>query len=406
MAIFVYKAFDRQGKISEGHVDAVNTQMAQKKLRQQGLYVKEIREDIAKRDRELFPFLSKLLYRIPRKEIGLFARQLGTLLGAGISLDEAISDIWEQCQNRHLKKIIAQIKEDIIQGKSLSEALGAHKDIFPVVYESMVKVGEATGSYEPTLVSLSDLEEKNAELKNKALTAMIYPAFMGGFSLLVILFLLTSVIPQIENVFASFQSELPLPTRIVLGVSKFVRSTWWLIIPAGIGGAYGIHMFRKTIEGRKKWDTMTMKIPLFGNLIKKVQVNRFARNLGVLLKSNVSLLTALEIMAGASSNEIFKQELLKAHQDLREGSSLHMAIKNSKILPDMVKGMISAGEASDRMAELLIKVAEVMDNEIDTAVKSLTNSLEPLMIIVMGFIVGGIMGSIMLPFSKMTEFIK
>ncbi|MDH5717482.1 MAG: type II secretion system F family protein [Spirochaetia bacterium] len=406
MAVFVYKAFDSRGKTIEGHIDAPNSQMAQKKLRQQGLYVKELKEDIAIRDRELFPFLSKLVYRIPRKEIGLFARQLGTLLGAGIPLNEAMNDVWEQNTNRHFKKILAQIKENIVQGQSLSESLASHKDIFPPVYENMVKVGEATGSYEPTLLRLSELEEKNEELKSKAITALIYPAIMFVLSIVVVIFLLTSVVPQIESIFSNFKAELPLPTKIVLGFSKIARALWWLILPLSAATAYGIHRFRQTVEGRKRWDSFVMKIPFFGTLLVKIQVSRFARNLGVLLEANVSLLSALEIVAAASGNEVFRQELTQAERAIREGDMLKNALRGSKILPDMVKGMMAAGESTDRMSELLLKVSDIMDNEIDTAVKGLTNSIEPLMIIVMGFVVGGIMASIMLPLYKMTTLIK
>ena len=406
MPIFHYIAFNAKGDKVDGSIDATNLQIARNKLKQQKLYVKELKEDSAKRDRELFPFLSRILYRISRKEIGLFARQLGTLLGAGISIDEALSDVWEQTSNPHLKKIISQIKEDVIHGKSLSEGLGIQKQIFPPVYESMIRVGEATGSYEPTLYRLAELEEKNEELKGKAITALIYPAFMLVMSMAVVLFLLTTVIPQIESMFASLKGELPLPTRVVIALSHFIRDFWPFAILTFLAGMFGFYRYTKTAEGKKKWHGFILKIPFFGTLLKKIQVGRFARNLGVLLEAKVPLLSALEIVAGTVGNEVFAAELIKAGLDIQEGASFKESLKNSAILPHMAKGMIGAGEASDRMGEMLIKVAQILESEVETNVRGLTTSLEPIMIVVMGFLVGGIMAAVMMPLYKMTEYIK
>ena len=231
MAMYRYKAFNNAGKQIEDYIEASTLQIARAKLKQQGMYVREIHEDILKRDREIFPQLSKLLYRISSKDMGLFARQLGTLLGAGISLNQALTDVWEQTENPNFKKVIGQMKEDVVSGKSLSESIAAHPDVFPPVYENMVKVGEATGTYELTLNRLAELEEKNAELKGKAITALVYPGIMLFVSIGVVMFLLTSVVPQIETMFAQFEgAELPLPTRIVLAVSSIVRNYWYILI--------------------------------------------------------------------------------------------------------------------------------------------------------------------------------
>ncbi len=407
MAIFKYKAFNASGTQVEDYIEAVNVQMAQRKLRQQSYYITDIKEDIAKRDRQLFPFLAKFLYRISHKEMGLFAKQLGTLLGAGISLNQALTDVWEQMGNPNLKKIVGQMKEDVVAGKSLSQAIEEHSDVFPPVYANMIRVGEATGSYEKTLNRLADLEEKNEELKSKAITALIYPIIIMVISIGVVLFLLTSVVPQIETMFAQFEgSELPLPTKIVLGISSVFRDFWYLLILLLVGGFAGIQLWRQSPEGKLKWDRFRFKIPLLGKIQNKIIVSRFARNLGTLIDSNVSLLTALDIISDMSGSEIFKQELKRSIQEVREGSSLKKSLHKSEILPQITKGMISAGESTDRMAEILLKVADIMETEVDAAVRGLTSALEPIMIVFMGVVVGGIMVSVMLPLYKMTELIK
>lgn len=406
MPVFAYKAFDESGKEVKGVIEAANLSLARSKLRQQRLYIRELAEDTSKRDRQLFPFLAKLLYRIPRKDIGLFAKELGTLLGAGISLDEALEDVWEQTANPNLKKIIMQLKEDVIAGASLSDGLKEHSDIFPPVYSSMVSVGEATGSYETVLNRLAELEEKNYELKGKAITALIYPAFMLLMSVSVVLFLLTSVVPQIQKMFATFKGELPFITRFVIGLSDFVTQAWPVLILALTGALYGFYRYRLTKKGRLRVDSMTLRIPFFGKLLRKIQATRFTRNFGVLLESNVSLIQAMEIVNGTLTNEVFREELTSAIADIKEGVSIRKALSGSEVLPQMAKGLIAAGETTDKLPEMLLKISDILDREIDIAVKSLTTTLEPILIVVMGGLVGGIMAAILLPLYRITQYIK
>lgn len=406
MAHYQYTAFSNTGQKVTGVIEALSPQAATQKLKTQNLYVREIREDSAKRDRELFPFLSAFLYRIKRKETGIFSRQLGTLLGAGIPLNEALSDISEQTENPHLRKIVQEMKQQVIEGKSLSEAIKQHANVFPPVYESMIRVGEATGNYEPTLKRLADLEERNEELKAKAITAMIYPGFMLVISVAVVFFLMTSVVPQLSDLFSGFKAELPLITRVVIGLSGFFSTFWYVMILAIFGGIYAFVRYRKTKEGKMKSDRMIMKIPFFGSLLRRIQVGLFCRNMGILIESQVPLLDALKIVSATVTNSIFVEELTIASQQIKEGSSLRESLKNSVILPQMARGMIAAGESTDRLAELMIKAAEIMESEVDSAVRRMTQSLEPIMIVFLGGIVAAIMAAVMLPMYKMTEYIK
>lgn len=406
MPHYQYTAFTTKGQKVTDVVEAASPQAATQKLKALNLYVREIRADSAKRDRELFPFLSNFLYRIKRKDTGIFTRQLGTLLGAGIPLNEALSDIGEQTENPHLKKIIQEMKQQVIEGKSLSEAIKQHADVFPPVYESMIRVGEATGNYEPTLKRLADLEERNEELKARAITAMIYPAFMLLISVGVVFFLMTSVVPQLSDLFSGFKAELPFITRMVIGLSRFFTSFWYVMILAAFGAFYAFVRYRKTPEGKRKTDKLIMRIPFFGSLLRRIQVGLFCRNLGILVESQVPLLDALKIVSGTITNSIFIDELTSAVQQIKEGSSLRESLRNSVMLPQMARGMIAAGESTDRLAELLIKAAEIMESEVDSSVRRMTQSLEPIMIVFLGGIVATIMAAVMLPMYKMTEYIK
>lgn len=406
MPVFTYTAYDKKKKLIKGFIDANNLQGARTKLKAKGLYVKSIQEDTEKKDRELFPFLSNILYRVPRKEVGLFARQLGTLLGAGISLDKSLSNIIEQVQNPNFKKVIIGIKTSITEGNTLSQALAKHPEIFPSQYPSLISVGEKTGEYESTLIRLAELEDKATELKSKVQLAMIYPMIMGSLSLFVAVFLLTVVIPQIQELFSQFNQKLPFITRMVIGTSQVLIGYWlWLIIGFGLS-IYGFIRFKNSVEGKKKWDTFRLKIPLTGNLHKKVLISTFSRNLGVLLSNKVSLITSLVIVGQISDNYVFETEVSKAIEKIKEGGKLSDSFQDSKILSTMVLGMLSAGEVSDSVPKMLLKLADIFDEEVNNTVKSLTQSLEPIMIIIMGGLIFTILLSIMLPMYSLTQEIR
>lgn len=406
MPIYEYHAFNQNGQAVTGHIDAPNPQSAQSKLKKQSLYVKELKEDTGKRDRQRFPFLSKLLYNIPRKEIGLFIRQLATLLGAGIAINDALGDIIEQTRNKNLQKIIIEIKAKVVEGKSLSEAMGEHKEVFPPIYENMVKIGEATGNYETLLSRLADVEDKNAELRGKAISSLIYPVFMLILSVAVVFFMLTFVVPQISNIFSSFNATLPLPTRIIIGLSNLVVHTWHLQILGFMLVMYAVYAYRKTPQGKTKFDETLVKFPIFGKLLIKLETSRFTRNLGILLHSNVPLLKALEIVAETAGNEAFKKELQNSAKKIEEGSSLVESLGDSKFIPHMIRGMMSAGEASDRLGEMTLKAATIQENELDTAVRGLTSALQPIMILALGGIIFFILISVMLPIFKLSSLIQ
>lgn len=403
MAIYSYVAFNKKGKEEKGIIDAASLQAARSKLKNKGLYVRSISEDSERKDRELFPFLAKYLYRIPRKEVGLFSRQLATLLGAGIPLDKSLSSIVEQTENQNFRKVITGMQANITEGSSLSEAMKKHPVVFPSQFPSLVAVGEKTGDYEATLTRLAELEEKSSELKAKVQVAMVYPFIMGSLSIFVTIFLLTVVIPQIQELFLQFDAKLPLITRIVIGVSDFLIGFWWLILTLGFGGIVGFIYYKNTPKGKRNWDEFVLKIPILGSLARKVLVSSFARNIGILLSNRVPLITTLVIVEKIVDHSIFGEEIKNAVEKIKEGEKLSSSFGGSVILPQMVLGMISAGEVSDRVPEMMNKLADIYDSEVDTAIKTMTQSMEPLMIVVMGLLIGTIMASIMVPMYNLTQ---
>lgn len=406
MPLYNYIALNKKGKEEKGIIDANHIQGARNKLKVKGLYVRSIKEDKEKKDRELFPFLAKFLYRIPRKDVALFTRQLGTLLGAGIPLDRSMTSIIEQVENQYFKKTLIEMKTSITEGSSLSQAMAKHPEIFPQQYSSLISVGERTGEYEATLIRLAELEDSAADLRARVQVAMIYPFIMGGLSLLVTIFLLTVVIPQIQELFSQFDAKLPLITRIVIGLSDILIHYWWLIIATIILTNIGFSRYKNSAKGKKQWDSFIIRIPIFGTLSKKVVISSFARNMGVLLTNRVPLITSLQIVSGIISNRIFQEEVAEAIEKIKEGGKMSESFSQSAILTPMALGMLIAGEASDSVPEMMNKLADIFDKEVDNAIKSMTQSLEPIMIVIMGGLIFTIMAAIMTPMYKLTQQIQ
>lgn len=404
MPVFRYTAVNRKGKNEKGIIDATTASSARQILRSRGLIVRQLAEDEEKRDRELFPFLAKILYRVPRKDVSLFVRQLGTLLDAGIPLDRSLHNIIEQTENPYLKKALIEIRGDIIEGESLSQALAKHSAIFPDMYTNLVAVGEQTGTYEKALLRLADLEEANLRMQNKVLSALFYPMILIFILGIVMVFLMTVVIPQIQELFASLNAELPLLTKAVIGASKLFTVPWILIPFLLIGG--GVIGFQKWVSkpaGRRQFEELVLRTPLIGTLIQKSLLARFARNLGVMLESRVSLIVALQVTARVVNHSIFSGEILQAIDRIREGSGITDGFRDSVVLTQMVRGMLAAGEATDRVAPMIVKLADILEDEVDATVQRFSTLLEPAMMVFMGLMIGGIMGAILMPMYNLTK---
>jgi general secretion pathway protein F len=404
MPIYRYTAYNARGKEEKGIVDAQNPAGARRQLKGRNLYVTKIVEDTERRERELFPALSRLLYRVPRRDVGLFARQLGTLLDAGLPLDRSITNIVEQTENIYLKKALVEIRSDVIEGESLSDAMKKHSSIFPPIYYNLVAVGEKTGQYEKTLLRLADLEEANQALKNKVSTALFYPVIMLFFLGGIMIFLMGVVVPRIQVLFAQMNQELPFVTRFVLFISDII-STWKIIFPILFLTAFVILIRRylSTEQGRENYERLLLRTFLIGNLIRKFILARFSRNLGVMLKHRVPLITSLQVVSKIVNNRTFEKEIQSAIRQIQEGTRITDAFRDSVIVTQMFLGMLSAGEASDKVPEMVEKIADVLDNEVDASISKLSTLIEPALMVITGGFIILIMVAILLPIYSLTK---
>jgi len=412
--LYYYKAINNKGEEITDYIDAPNEIAAKQKIKKTGLYVTFIKDQEIKKTSEnklnIKELSDRLLLSIrknsAKKQVGLFSRQLSTLLKAGMPLMTAINDIIEQIDNKIFKNVIIDIKEKIEGGSSFSNTISQHKELFSEMYISMIRVGENLGSLDEVMSRLADMEEKNTFLKSKIRAALWYPVFMLTFSSMIVIFLLVNIIPTISEVFIEQNRELPIPTKIVIGISSFLTHFWMLIPIVLIILYYFYKKYSATIEGRKKIDDTLMKIPIVSRLYNKILVYRFTLNLGILLSNKVDLLKSFEIVKKIVNNLIVEEKIDKALKTIQEGASISQSLRKNEFLPKLVIGMIAAGEASDKVDEMLLNIGNVYENEIDMVVTSLTGMIEPLIIILMGIIIGVIVLSVMMPIMEMNLMVQ
>ncbi len=417
--IFQYQALDRKGENVSDFVDAPSEASAKQQIRSQGLYlVKLQKQEIAAQDKgsadrgktsikaAIEKFSEIINLRLNSKQIGIFSRQLATLLKAGLPLPVAIADIVEQIDNKQFRNVIADIKEKIEEGSSFSNALNRHRLVFSDMYISMVRVGESLGSLDQVIGRLADLEEKKNIITAKIRSALWYPAFMFLFAAGVMTFLMVNVIPTIADMFADQKRELPIPTKIVIGVSGFL-SQFWFLIPIAIAMLiYLYNRYSKTSEGRQKIDELKLKIPLVKNLYKRLIVYRFTQSLGILLNNKVDIIKSFEIVKKIVGNVIIEKKIEDAAIKIKEGATVAHSLNKADFLPKLVLGMITAGEASDNLDAMLLNIGNVYETELDLTVTSLTSLMEPMIIIVMGVIIAVIVMSVILPITQMNLLVQ
>lgn len=412
--LFHYKALTKSGEEISDTIDAPGEAAAVQKIRKNGNFVISIKtvDSPDKKTSSLSigkirDFLSDFINKASaKKQVGLFSRQLSTLLHAGMPLVTALNDIIEQIDNKAFKNIIIDVREKIEEGTSFSNSIARHKDIFSDMYISMIRVGENLGSLDEVIERMSEMEEKRVFLKNRIRAALWYPSFMLAFSSIIVIFLMVNIIPTITGIFVDQQRELPLPTKIVVSMSDFLTTFWFFIPLLIILFIYIYSRYAATDEGRKKVDEFKMKIPIASRLYNKVLVYRFTLNLGVLVSNKVDLLKSFEIVKKIVDNVIVEKKIEEAAKSIQEGVSISQALKKHEFLPRLVIGMIAAGEASDKVDEMLLNIGKVYENEIDMTVTSITGMIEPLIIVVMGFLIGVIVLSVMMPIMEMNLLVN
>ena len=330
-------------------------------------------------------------------------RQMSTLIAAHIPIVDTLSALIEQSQNPKLKSILGSIKEKVIQGGRLSDAMAGHPKIFSTIYLAMVSAGEASGSMEVVLQRLADLTEKSAALKSKILGALMYPLIMGFVGVSLMGFLLVYVVPKVTKIFEDQKATLPLPTKVLIFISHSLADYWYLFILFAIGVVFGLRRFLKSKKGRRLYDRLSLKLPIFGNLFRLVAISRFARTLATMLASGVQLLKAMDIVKNVVQNTLLIEAIENTKNSVREGESIAEPLKRSGHFPPLVTHMISIGEKTGQLEGMMIRVADSYDAQVDNLVGTLTTLLEPIMILVMGGVVSFIVMSILLPILQLNQ---
>ena len=407
MPVYEYKALDKNGKSRKGIVNADSAGAARKKLRTSGNYPIYINESSAKERREEQgkSFSFNLFERISTKEVHIFTRQLATLLGANIPLVPALASLVTQTNNTSFKKIIAQIKESVNEGNTLTNAMAEHPRIFSNIYVNMVRAGEASGSLDIVMERLADFGEKQEELRGRLSAALIYPCIMALICIGVLIILITYIIPNITQVFVEMDQVLPLPTRVLIEVSDFLKLYWFAVGIGVLALVAGMRFLLQTSTGRTVWDRVALKIPIVGKVMQKIILARFASTLGSLLQSGVALIASMEIVKTIVNNSQIAQVVDEAIVQIREGKSMTISLSNSPWFPPMFIQMVGVGEQAGNLENMLTKVANAYEREVESAVTGMTALIEPLMIVAMGGVVGAIIISILLPIFEMNQMV-
>jgi type IV pilus assembly protein PilC len=404
MPVYSYKAKTAAGLVMEGVVDADEQKGAVDKLRSQKLVVLEIAEKTESPIDKIKAFIAaRRKGEVTSKDLVLFSRQLSTLVSAGVPIVQSLGILETQAENPAFKEVLGAVKGDIEAGLSISDALKKHPEAFPDLYTAMVKAGELGGILDTILERLTAYMESSEQLKAKVKSAMMYPAIVLSICTIVTCFLLVFVIPTFKNIFASFGAELPLPTQILINISDTMKQFWYILVGLPWVAWKGFQAYYKTPQGQKVVDGYTLKAPIFGIILKKVAVARFTRTLGTLIKSGVPIMQALETVAQTAGNVVISDAVLLTRESIREGGHLSDPLKKSGIFPNMVTSMISVGEETGALDIMLAKIADFYDQEVDTAVKGLTSLIEPIVICVMGVVIGTIVICMFMPMFGLGE---
>jgi type IV pilus assembly protein PilC len=399
-----YQVRDRAGKTVNGTLEAPSQQAVASKLREMGyapVSISEISQSTLKKELSI-PGLGR---GVGLKDLAIFSRQFATMINSGLSMMRALHILTEQTESSKLAGIVKEIRNDVEEGTALSDALVKHEE-FPKLYVAMVRAGETAGMLDQVLLRIAEALEKDLELRRKIKSAMTYPVVVLVMAILLTSVMLVFIVPVFVDMFESLGGELPLPTRVLLFLSNLIRSFWfvWLLLP--IIGWQAFKHARKRPKVRYQLDRLKLKAPVFGDLFHKVAMSRFSRNLGVLLKAGVPILTALEITADTVNNGVVGNAVDDVKGAVKEGESVAGPLASHAVFPPMVVQMIAVGEETGAMDTMLLKISEFYDQEVEATTESLTALLEPLMIGVLGGIVGGMVIALYMPMFAIFDLIE
>ena len=403
MPNFKYVAKDQEGKNLTGILETVDRQGAIAQLRKKDLIIISVSESKPGFKLSSLSFGPKK--KVKLEDLVIFSRQLATMVDAGIPLVGALDILGEQMDNRTFGAIIINIRNDVETGSSLSDAIAKHKDVFSALFVNMVKAGESSGMLDEILDRLAAYLEKTNALQHKVKSALVYPAVVSGMALGITLLLLLKVIPVFKGIFEGLGAKLPTPTMVLINISDFLQHYFILGIMIIVGITIFIARYIKTEKGGLMVDSILLSMPIFGILFRKVAISKFTRTLSTLIKSGVPILSALEIVGKTAGNKVVEAAIDKVRSNVREGESIAEPLARSKIFPPMVTRMVSVGEQSGELEKMLSKIADFYDEQVDTAVSSLTSMMEPLIIAFLGIVIGSIVICMFLPIFKMTSLV-
>ncbi|NUM56450.1 MAG: type II secretion system inner membrane protein GspF [Candidatus Hydrogenedentes bacterium] len=400
MGVFEYEAMAKSGKSVRGVIDADTPAAARRKLREQELYPTKLSQSDAKAAAGGGPVVEErgtLVGRISQRDISLMTRQLAVLLQAGMPLVEALGALMEQTANPRLRKTIFAVRDKVNEGVTLGDALSAHKRIFSELYINMVRAGEQSGALESVLFRIADITERADRLKRKVTSMLAYPILMALVGISIVTFMMTFVVPKIVRIFTAQKRELPFITELMINTSQFIRDWWFLLV----GGAIGVYVLWRfwvsRPEGRLRWDRFKMKLPLVGPLYIKMISTRFARTLGTMLQSGLTMMNALDVVKSVLGNKVVEASMDDVKSGVRRGRDLTVPLRETGFFPPMLLHMVELGQRSGEIENMLIKVADTYDEDIEMTVDGIVSLLEPMMILIMGVFVGFLVMSILLP---------
>ena len=403
MPVYVWKGRTTGGEIQTGELTLDSQEEALSALRKRRIIISSVKEKKA----DVKFAMPKFGTVASTRDLAIFTRQFATMINAGLPLVQCLDILSKQTEKEAFRVVIGQVMHDVEAGTTLAEALGKkeHSKVFDELFVNMVEAGEAGGILDNILQRLATYIEKAEALKRKIKGAMVYPSVVLTVAMLATAFMLIFIIPTFARMFTGFGADLPLPTKIVMGLSTFLRSYWWAILGVIVGGAVGLQRYYLTEGGRLLIDTWLLKIPVMGDVLRKGAVARFTRTLATLIASGVPILNGLEITARTAGNKVIQNAIMAARASIREGETISAPLRQSTVFPPMVVQMISVGEETGALDDMLTRIADFYDDEVDTAVDSLTSLIEPIMIVVMGGIVGGMVVAMYLPMFKLINVV-
>jgi type IV pilus assembly protein PilC len=405
MASYSYSVRDRAGKVVKGQLEGETKEAVQAKLTQMGYIILEL--DQVAGIQALNKVEIKFGTGVKQKDVAIFSRQFATMISAGLSLTKCLAILGAQSESATLRSVIQQLGKDVESGQSLSDSMSKHPKVFPPIFVNMVRAGETGGVLDEVLTRVADHFENELALRGKIKSAMTYPIAMFVLVVIILAAMMIFVVPTFESMFSSMGGELPFITQLLVSISHFVAGVGGIaVVVGGVVAFFAFRAWTRTASGKLTWDTVKLKMPVFGPLVRKIALAKFTRTFSTLVSAGVPILSALDIVSDTAGNEVVSQAVKKARAAIKEGETIAKPLSESKVFPSMVVQMISVGEETGALDAMLSKVADFYDEEVSASVDGLTSLIEPLMMATLGLIVGAMVIALYMPMFKVITLVQ